>query len=218
MSTSQEFKGLGWKLTPQMAKEICQSYINGSNASQLARKYRFSTVWICKILAKAGIPRRKRTDYVRSVLTKENLQRLYWTDRKSITDIEKISGIKRETINKYLNLYEIPKRTLSEAALNKIETDPEYREYLLSKQRHRPEIHETALNEELVELRKQGFRCIPIGQMSYPKPDIIAIKDGKIFAVEVELSGIDYSKYQGVIDFDDIIWIRRKEGKRWLRK
>ena len=36
---------------------------------------------------------------------------------------------------------------------------------------------------EVPELEKQGFRCIPIGKVI---PDIIAIKDNKVYAIEIE--------------------------------
>ena len=62
--------------------------------------------------------------------------------------------------------------------------------------------------KEIPELEKQGFRCIPIGKVI---PDIIAIKNGKVYAVEVEYGRHpNYSKYNDVKKyFDDIIWIIR---------
>jgi len=66
--------------------------------------------------------------------------------------------------------------------------------------------------KEIPELEKQGFTCIPIGKVI---PDIIAIKDGEIYAIEVEYgkqpnyskySKDDYKKY-----FEDVIWILRKK-------
>jgi len=63
--------------------------------------------------------------------------------------------------------------------------------------------------QEIPELEKQGFRCIPITSVV---PDIIAIKDNKIYAIEVEYGKPDYDKYTDEIrkKFDDIIWIIRK--------
>lgn len=62
--------------------------------------------------------------------------------------------------------------------------------------------------EETKELEKQGFRCIPIGKVI---PDIIAIKDNKIFAIEVEYQRPNYNKYTDDVRkyFDDIIWLIR---------
>lgn len=67
--------------------------------------------------------------------------------------------------------------------------------------------------QEAEELKKQGFRVIPITKVI---PDIIAIKDNKIFAVEVEYSKPNYNKYTDEIRkfYDDIIWIIRKRGGR----
>lgn len=61
--------------------------------------------------------------------------------------------------------------------------------------------------KEIPELERQGFRCIPIGKII---PDIVAIKDGKIYAIEVEYSRRPkYSKYDGQSIFDDVMWILR---------
>ena len=63
--------------------------------------------------------------------------------------------------------------------------------------------------KEIPKLEEQGFRCVPIGKVV---PDIIAIKDNKIFAIEVEYSDPNYKKYTEEIRqyYDDIIWILRK--------
>lgn len=65
------------------------------------------------------------------------------------------------------------------------------------------------INAEIPILEQQGFRCIPIGKVI---PDIIAIKDGKVYAVEVEYGIPNYKKYDDETRkyFDDIIWLLRK--------
>lgn len=67
--------------------------------------------------------------------------------------------------------------------------------------------------EETSELEKQGFRCIPITNVI---PDIIAIKDNKVYAIEIEYATPNYSKYTEDINkrFDDVIWILRKRIKK----
>lgn len=67
-------------------------------------------------------------------------------------------------------------------------------------------------------LKQQGFRCIPITSAI---PDIIAFKDGKVFAVEVEVlrtvgTSPNWNKYTDDIrqHFDDIIWILIRKNKR----
>lgn len=67
------------------------------------------------------------------------------------------------------------------------------------------------IEQEIPELEKQGFRCIPIGRVI---PDIIAIKDNKVYAIEVEYGRPNYAKYTDVIKnyYDDIIWILRKKN------
>lgn len=64
--------------------------------------------------------------------------------------------------------------------------------------------------KEVPELQKQGFRVIPITKVV---PDIIAIKDGKVFAIEVEYGFPNYKKYTDDIKqfFDDVWWIIRKK-------
>lgn len=66
--------------------------------------------------------------------------------------------------------------------------------------------------KEIPELEKQGFRCIPIGKVI---PDIVAVKDNKVYAIEIERGIPDYKKYTDEIRsyYDDIIWILRK--KEW---
>lgn len=55
-------------------------------------------------------------------------------------------------------------------------------------------------------LEQEGFRIIPITSVI---PDIIAIKDGKVYAVEVEYQRPNYEKYNGKFRdyYDDVIWI-----------
>ena len=151
-------------------------------------------------------------------ITKEYLTKLYIEQNKSAKEISKLSGHKKCTIARYLDRYGIHRRNTKEAIILKIQTDPIFREKITRRQQQRPHIHDEALKLELEEIKKQGFHCIPIGLLKYPKPDIIAIKDGKVFAIEVELSTIDYEKYNNVKDFDDIIWIDKRKGDRRLKR
>lgn len=61
---------------------------------------------------------------------------------------------------------------------------------------------------EIPELEKQGFRCIPNLNVI---PDIIGIKDGKVYAIEVEYQRPNYKKYTEETKkyYDDVIWILR---------
>ena len=149
-------------------------------------------------------------------LTKRKLEEWYLEKKMSAKEISRRTGHKKEIIARYLDLHGIPRRTVREAILAKMETDPEYTKRITSRQRVRSKIHDNAVRDELSRLKQQGFRCIPIGLLQYPKPDIIVIKgdNAKVFAVEVELSNIDYGKYENIKDFDDIIWIDRRSYKR----
>ena len=64
---------------------------------------------------------------------------------------------------------------------------------------------------EVKEFESQGFRCVPTGGKI--RPDFIAFKDNKIYAVEVEYGRPNYSKYTNdmKVYVDDIIWVLKKE-------
>ena len=64
--------------------------------------------------------------------------------------------------------------------------------------------------KEIKEFEKQGYRCVPTGGIV--RPDFVAVKDGKIFAVEVEYGRPNYSKYTKEIRsfVDDVIWLIRR--------
>ena len=68
--------------------------------------------------------------------------------------------------------------------------------------------------KEIKEYQENGYRCVPTG--GKVRPDFIAIKDGKVLAVEVEYgSNPNYSKYteEDKLFFDDVVWIiRRRKG------
>jgi hypothetical protein len=67
-------------------------------------------------------------------------------------------------------------------------------------------------------LEEEGFRCIPIGKVI---PDIVAVRDGKIFAIEVEKGKRpNWNKYTDDIRkfYDDIIWILLRKDKRTVTK
>lgn len=76
-------------------------------------------------------------------------------------------------------------------------------------------IHDQLVLKDCTKLEKEGYRCILLLRRT-PRPDIIAIKDSKVYAVEVERNQIQPKKYESVHSYDDIIWIvhRRKKGKQ----
>ena len=71
---------------------------------------------------------------------------------------------------------------------------------------------------EIPELEKQGFRCIPVDHKI--TPDIIGIKDGKVYAIEIEYRNPNYEKYNEETKkyYDDVIWIIRKIHRKWRGK
>ena len=71
-------------------------------------------------------------------------------------------------------------------------------------------------NEECAKLKKklehQGFKAIDTHVL---KPDVIATKDGKIYAYEIEFGNPEYSKYNQCSFFDDIIWVLKSRKKNY---
>lgn len=63
--------------------------------------------------------------------------------------------------------------------------------------------------QEIPGFEKQGFKCIPVGGKI--RPDIIGIKNGKVYAIEVEYGKPNYLKYTEEHKkwFDEILWILR---------
>ncbi len=53
-------------------------------------------------------------------------------------------------------------------------------------------------------LQKEGFNCF---SPDIIRPDIIASKNGKIYAVEIEYHKPNFDKYNNCKFFDDIIWV-----------
>jgi len=70
-------------------------------------------------------------------------------------------------------------------------------------------LHTKYVKEEINNLKLQGFRVIDIDRGI--RPDLIAIKNNKIFAVEIELNHPNYNKYTNNLDYDDVIWILKKK-------
>jgi len=73
--------------------------------------------------------------------------------------------------------------------------------------------HKEVIFETVKDLEKQGFRCVVIDVRSeVPQPDLIAIKNGKIYAVEIELGRIKprFNKYVNYNPYDDVWWIQNK--------
>lgn len=63
----------------------------------------------------------------------------------------------------------------------------------------------------ILEAINLGFRVIPILR-GYPRPDLIALRNNKVYAVEVQVNqGLNIHKADNYFDvpeiYDDIIWI-----------
>lgn len=76
------------------------------------------------------------------------------------------------------------------------------------------ENHRSALFEEIHELGKKGFRCVPLIR---PIPDAIIIdfENRKVLALEITtgkrpFTPVDIAVYNNINWYDDILWIRRR--------
>ncbi len=58
---------------------------------------------------------RPKTEKARMLLTNENLRKMYLDERKSIHQIEVITGLNHGTVHYWMKKYDIPRRTLSES-------------------------------------------------------------------------------------------------------
>lgn len=83
---------------------------------QIAEEFGFGSTTIETWLKKHNISRRKAQDRLREIkkLNKEWLTEQYINNKKSTYEIGKELGISWITINRYLDKFEIPKRTISE--------------------------------------------------------------------------------------------------------
>ena len=87
-------------------------------------------------------------------------------------------------------------------------------------QKNSRELHAKLVLEETKKLEQQGFRAIPLIKVY---PDIIAIKNGKVYAVEVEAPHSSsrmtakYDKYDDIKWYDDILRILYKRVMRFTK-
>ncbi len=69
--------------------------------------------------------------------------------------------------------------------------------------------HDDEVKRQTQVFESQNYKCIPTGLVSFPIPDIIAIKNEKIYAIEIQKEYAHTEKYEAEIAkyFDDIHWI-----------
>jgi len=71
--------------------------------------------------------------------------------------------------------------------------------------------HTKEIKRQVKNLTEQGFKCFVPG----PIPDIIANKNGKNYAVEVDLTSYpNTDKYNDIDFFDDVYWIKVASKRR----
>ena len=150
---------------------------------------------------------RKKIGMANSVSLKGKKQSLETIEKRAF----KLRGRKRPPFSLEWRM------NLSKSTRGKKRHSSEYKKFLSDKMKNNifaktaTKIAWERILKEIPKLEEGGFRCIPIGK---PIPDIIALKDGKVYAVEVEYGNSDYEKYTEETKkyYDDVIWIRRKVG------
>lgn len=76
------------------------------------------------------------------------------------------------------------------------------------KQRDGYNRHKNNILKTLKEYEGKGYLCAPVSN-EFPRPDIVAFKDGKVYGIEVERfkEGVRLSKYKEHPYYTDIIWV-----------
>jgi len=76
------------------------------------------------------------------------------------------------------------------------------------------ELHDKGI-ESLVEiLEDAGYLCYPIGHQYFPNPDVIAIKNGNMYAFEVMHTNFEKTKYKNIKHcFDKVYWVKLQQGE-----
>jgi len=177
-------------------EELEDLYLDkGLTSIEIGEKYDVHYSTVCKWLKKYGIPRRDPSDsLVKWARSEEGRRRIAKSNRER--EYSKEYRKRRSKISK------------------KLWQDPEYRAKQANVQREGrgDEQHKRMILSEKEKLENQGFRVFLPDQK--PVPDMIATKEGKVYAIEVESYGKgrpDYEKYDVPHSFDDVIWIIKEE-------
>jgi hypothetical protein len=134
--------------------------------------------------------------------------------RKKLSETQKVVSLTRKP--RVIDSDTKKRRSMEQSEyMKKRWADPKYRQNLTLKlQNWSGENHDLLVKQKCEALQAQGFRCVPIGLISCPRPDIIAIKDGKVVAVEIERRNKSLSKYEGIAWYDDVIWDMHRINNR----
>jgi transposase len=162
--------------------------------SEIAERFGVLYNRLYDILKRYGIPTR-RSLWLKSRPSKEELEHLYIEKNMSLRELGIMFKVSPDTVKQWMKAYGIRKK------------------YDWSYHQDKKAIHEKYVDKVIKDLTAKGFRCVRLS--SGPIPDIIAVKNGKIYAVEVETGGQqhEFDKYVGVSWYDDIIWVLVKPWK-----
>jgi len=79
--------------------------------------------------------------------------------------------------------------------------------------------HNRIVLEQIKLYEDMGYKCVNL--TNNPIPDFMAVKDGKVYAIEVQRHGNTYhcTKYLKVKDYSEVIWIifRKPPYSRWRK-
>lgn len=229
----------GHPIPPPPRKELEELYLQQRLGSlRISRKYEVSTATVQKWLHEYNIPVRPlseaRTWRKFSVPPKKELENLRLKERYGLKDIAAKYKVSENTAYRWLEIYslipKIPTREeMVELYVKKKLSGPEIaRELKLSistvydllikyniprrnSSSYIGRSSPTASHYKIIlkvakKLENDGFKVIPIGKVI---PDIIAFKNGKLYAVEVvSTNPPDYKKYKNLEKYvDEIVWV-----------
>jgi len=155
---------------------------------------------------------RKRSEEFRKKISEATKGRIPWNKGKPRTEEEKEAiseGTRKAMANLPPEKWEEIKLKISKAEKGKHKPTN-----FGEKVRKGLTEHDQWIKEEMARLMEQGYKCLDIGSLDAKIPDIIAVKDGKIYAIEVERCAVDYNKWTGQTFFDDIIWVVKSKNRR----
>jgi len=192
-----------------LENKIIELYSKGLKQEEVAKLLGICRETVLNVLKKRGCKTRRRKDYhcfkveykeeiYEEDRLKKLLHTLYWEKEWSIIEISEQLQVCPETVHRWFKVFNIPKRS-----------HKEQQKLSVKKRRER---HKKAVLSALEKFEKEGFRCIPLSSdLGCPIPDFVALKGGKVYAVEVQMSRNDPKiKYKELKIYDEIIVLKER--------
>jgi len=82
---------------------------------EIGKLYGVSSTTVLRRMNEYGIQSRRKSNKYRFILSKDEIERLYWKEEKNIREIAELTGISQESIRYWMKQYGIPTRSIHEA-------------------------------------------------------------------------------------------------------